>query len=188
MIIGHSLARAPLALIRGRWLDMESKIVKHDFKGLHDFVRGVQAGYYVKVGIMGNKNTRNDKNSKGQTNADIGFIHEYGRPKTAKSPAIPMRSFLRLPLLFKKDRILKEIAEIEMVKKLAKGDFLQILTDLGIVCERVILDAFYTSGWGSWPANAPSTIKKKARGSGSTQPLTDLGFLRRSITSQVVKP
>lgn len=163
---------------------MESKIVKSEFKNLDSFVRGVQAGYYVKVGIMGQKNTRNDPASKGQTNADIGVIQEFGRPRTAKSPEIPQRSFLRMPLFLKSDRILKEMKQVQTVKKLEKGDFVQILTDLGFICERVILDAFATGGFGRWKKNAPLTIEKKQ----SSQPLIDLGFLRKSISSDVVKP
>jgi hypothetical protein len=161
---------------------MESKVVKSDFKNLDAFVQGLRAGYIVKVGIMGQKNTRNDTSNK--SNADIGFIQEFGRPRTAKSPAIPMRSFLRMPLMFKADRILKEMKQVQMVKKLEKGDFLQILKDLGFICERVILDAFDSAGFGSWAKNAAYTIKKKK----GSQPLIDLGFLRKSISSQVVKP
>lgn len=154
---------------------MDSKVVKADFKNLDAFVKGLTSGYIVKVGIMGRKNNRND--GSGQTNADIGFIHEFGTSK------IPKRSFLRFPLFFKSSRILKEIAQDVTVKNLGKGDMIQILKDLGIACERAILDAFGTGGWGYWQRNAPSTIKRK----GSAQPLIDLGFLRKSISSEVTK-
>lgn len=160
---------------------MESKVVKADFKKLDAFVKGLGGGYVVKVGIMGAKNTRNDKS--GQTNADIGFIHEFGRPKTATSPRIPERSFLRMPILTHSARILKEMANIATLKYFADGDIVKVLDALGHICERVILDAFDTKGFSSWEKNAPSTIKRK----GSSQPLIDLGFLRKSITSQVVK-
>lgn len=164
---------------------MDSKIVKSDFKNLDAFVKGVQAGYFVKVGIMGQKNTRNSKdNPEHKSNADIGFIQEFGRPRTSKSPAIPMRSFLRMPLMFKAQRILNEMKQVQAVKKLGKGDFLQVLADLGFICERIIMDAFDSGGFGSWAKNAAMTIEKKK----SSQPLIDLGFLKKSISSQVVKP
>ncbi len=159
---------------------MESKIVKSDFKNLDAFVKGVSGGHIVKVGIMGAKNNRSD--GSGLTNSDIGFIHEFGRPKTGKSPTIPMRSFLRMPILAKSPRILKETAEQSALKNLAKGNIRGLLRTLGIACERVILDAFDSKGFGTWAANAPSTIRRK----GSNRPLIDIGFLRKSITSQVV--
>lgn len=155
---------------------MESKVVKADFKKLDAFVKGLNAGYAVKVGIMGRKNSRNDKS--GQTNADIGFIHEFGQP-----PHIPQRSFLRMPILQKSDRILKETVRSATVKNLAAGNIVQVLIDLGIACERAILDAFDSAGFGSWKKNAPSTVRRK----GSSQPLIDFGFLRKSISSEVVK-
>lgn len=155
---------------------MESKIVKADLKKIDTFVRGLRAGYLVKVGILGKKNARNDKS--GQSNADIGFIHEFGQP-----PHIPQRSFIRMPLFQKSERILKEVAQDAALKKLATGKMFEIMRDLGIACERAILDAFGSGGFGSWKKNAPSTIKRK----GGSQPLIDLGFLRKSIMSEVIK-
>lgn len=160
---------------------MESKIVKADFKKLNAFVECLRSGHIVKVGIMGQKSmNRKDKDGKQSTmtNADVGFIHEFGQP-----PHIPMRSFLRMPLFMKSDRILKEVAQDAMVKKLGSGDMIQVLKDLGVACVRAILDAFDTRGFGHWKANAPLTVKRK----GSSQPLIDLGFLRKSIDYEVVK-
>lgn len=156
---------------------MKSKIVENDLDKLNKFVKGLKPGYVVRVGILGNKNNRNDPKSKGKTNADIGLIHEFGTPK------IPQRSFLRMPLFVKSDRILKEMADAQTLKDFANGDILKILGYLGKVCERVILDAFDTKGFGDWAANAASTIKRKK----GSQPLIDHGFLRRSISSDVVK-
>lgn len=157
---------------------MESKVVKADFKKLDAFVKGLSSssGWAVRVGIMGKKNQRNDKS--GQSNADIGFVHEFGQP-----PHIPQRSFLRMPITVKSDRIIKETTRDIAVKKTSPGDIVAILTDLGINCERAVLDAFDSGGFGTWAKNAPSTIRRK----GSSQPLIDLGFLRKSISSEVVK-
>ena len=161
---------------------MESKVVKSDFRKLEGFMKSLRGAgnYKVRVGIMGTKNNRNDKS--GQTNADIGFIHEYGRPATKGHPAIPMRSFLLMPIVQKSDRIISEVVQDKMVKNLGDGNIVEVLTDLGIAAERAILDAFDTGGFGSWRPNAPSTVRRK----GSAQPLIDLGFLRKSISSEVV--
>lgn len=158
---------------------MESKVVKNDLHKLNKFLDGLAhaSDYVVRVGIMGQKNSRPDEH--GQTNADIGFIHEYGRP-TSKPP-IPQRSFLRMPLRAKATTIVKDMERIQKVKQ--SSSILEILVDFGIECERMIMDAFDTAGFGTWPRNAPATIAAK----GGSQPLIDLGFLRKSITSEVVK-
>jgi hypothetical protein len=167
---------------------MEAKIVKEDFKKLNQFMDGLlhSGGYVVRVGIMGQKNTRSD--DSGQTNADIGFIHEYGKPATAHSPAIPERSFLRMPILFKSNVIIKETQQfIDLQSSGSKFidkkpfDVVAVLTQLGIACERAILDAFDSRGFEKWKKNAPSTIARKH----GEQPLIDLGFLRKSISSEV---
>ena len=163
---------------------MESKIVKSDFKKLNQFLRELEhsADYVVRVGIMGQKNSRPDGH---QTNADIGFVHEYGKPKTAYRPAIPKRSFLRLPLRVKSELIIQEVQlYIEFMKKKGKLSLMEILVNFGIACERAIDNAFETGGFGSWKKNTPYTIAHKR---GGTKPLIDLGFLRKSITSEVVK-
>jgi hypothetical protein len=160
---------------------MESKVVKSDFSKLDNFMKALHSNYVVRVGIMGAKNARSDSN--GQSNADIGFIHEYGRPQTGGRPAIPERSFLRMPILVKAQRIIQETIAAGSSKHLAKGDMKAVMVDLGIACERAILDAFESAGFGSWARNTAYTLAHKKGDS----PLIDLGFLRKSITSEVVK-
>lgn len=158
---------------------MISKLVKLDMSGLNTFAKGIETGFAqlrVRVGIMGNKSSR--MKSKGMTNADIGFIHEFGGPK------IPRRSFLRMPLFQKGDEILESVKEAGALKKLAAGKTTEVLSDLGIGCEVAVLEAFDSAGFGDWESNAASTIKKK----GSSRPLIDTGQLRRSIASAVVRP
>jgi len=162
---------------------MESKVVKSDFTKLDGFIKALNSNYVVRVGIMGAKNGRSDPKSKGQSNADIGFIHEFGRPGTGRRPAIPERSFLRMPLLVKAQRIIDETIQAGVFKNLMKGDMKQVMTDLGIACERAILDAFDTGGFGTWARNTAYTLAHKKGNS----PLIDLGFLRKSIASEVVK-
>jgi hypothetical protein len=58
------------------------------------------------------------------------------------------------------------------------------LIDLGIACEGAIQEAFDTGGFDDWPADAPSTIRRK----GSSSPLIDTKQLRFSIASVVRKP
>lgn len=160
----------------------ESKIVKSDFSGLDKFVKAISTNMIVKVGIFGAKNPRRDQ--KGTlTNAEVGFIHEFGTDK------IPKRSFLRMPLFLYGDDILAMVKKSGAAKKLAAGKGVQVLADLGIACENVILRAFDSGGWGDWAPNAPSTIRRKSKkGRRSDSPLIDTGQLRRSIASAVVNP
>lgn len=151
---------------------MKSKIVTMDFKKLNAFVKETLKGYYVDVGIMGKKVNRE---GGGQTNAEIGFIHEFGTSK------IPKRSFLRMPLFTKTEQILEQVREAGALKKLGAGKVVEVLSDLGIACEAAIGDAFDSGGFGDWAENAPSTIRRKK----SSSPLIDTGQLRRSIASVV---
>lgn len=161
---------------------------------LTTFAKCVSDKLAVDVGIMGGKNNRKDG---GVSNADVGFVHEFG---TAK---IPKRSFLRMPLFLKSDEIMESVKGAGYLKKLGAGNMRAVLSDLGIACEGAIGEAFDSAGFGSWPPNAYSTILRKAKGSlmvrrqkaaedmfegGShTSPLIATGQLRRSITSKVVK-
>jgi hypothetical protein len=177
---------------------MDSKILKHDFTSLDKFVRAVSTDMVVRVGIMGNKTTRADMSkpvkhgtadairfnnrsyakSSGLSNADVGFIHEFGTGK------IPKRSFLRMPIFQYAEDIIGMVVKAGAMKKLAAGKSIEVLADLGIACENIIGRAFASRGWGSWAANTAATIKRK----GSSSPLIDTGQLRRSISSAVVNP
>lgn len=173
---------------------MESKIIKSDFNSLNTFIRSLNSGMVVNVGIFGNKTTRADLSKPvphgtanairfgnrsyapdkgGITNAEVGFINEFGSNKRH----IPARSFLRMPIFQKADQILAYVIKAGALKKLKEGKMIQVLADLGIACEAAIGQAFASGGWGSWAAN-------KRGGS----PLVDTGQLRRSIASTVTNP
>jgi len=152
---------------------LKSEIVKCDFSKLNAFVKGISGRSSVKIGIFGNKTKRKEG---ALTNAEVGAIHEFG----SFSRGIPPRSFLRLPLFQKSDKIVAE-ASHGSLKRLADGDIVGLLKRFGIACENAIQEAFASAGFGSWAPNAPSTIKAK----GSSAPLIDEGELRRSIASKV---
>ncbi len=153
------------------------KDVEFDFKKLNKFVKGLTTDMVVQVGIFGKKTQRKDESGSGLTNAEVGFIHEFGQP-----PDIPRRSFLRMPIFQSADIILGQVKRAGALKKLANGNMVQVLADIGIACEIAIQNAFASAGWGNWKANRPSTIEKK----GSSAPLIDTGQLRRSISSAVI--
>jgi len=154
--------------------------------------------HFVQVGVLGNtsynrKETVDVKNPKlGQakhkkgknyasdTNAEIGFLHEFG----SRSRNIPARSWLRAPLF---QSLQKEAVKYSKVffNHLTNEKFVLAYKKLAILAENVIQRAFAThgpEGKGKWAPNAPLTIAKK----GSSAPLIDTAQLRKAVTSKVV--
>jgi len=135
----------------------------------------------IKVGIMGQKNKRNDGIP---TNAEIGFANEFG--KMTGPVKIPARSFIRMPLqthFYDKLLSKKSLTKKEFEKAVDSGQADKFAAKVGLVAEETIQEAFATRGWGEWKPNAPYTVEQK----GSDSPLIDTGQLRRSITSKVMK-
>jgi hypothetical protein len=153
----------------------QSKIVKHDFSVLDKFVKGLELNMVVQVGIFGAHTNRKD--SKGNTNADVGAANEFGTSK------IPKRSWLRDPIFQNSEQILKYVQTAGALRKLAAGKKIEVLADLGIACENAIERAFDSAGFGQWAPNASSTIRRK----GSDSPLIDTKQLRFAVASAVVQ-
>ena len=158
-----------------------AKGVRVDISQMKALSEALGDNFEIRVGILGSNATR--KNGKGGvTNAEIGFIQEFGSMKKK----IPARSFLWMPLsLYLVDYLKKKkgFGEKEVKKATKDGTLLGLAKKIGIVAEEVIQEAFRTRGFGNWKANKPSTIKRK----GSDSPLIDTGELRRSITSEAKK-
>jgi hypothetical protein len=146
-------------------------------KPLKAFINGLGKPIGVKVGVLGNKDNRNDGDPLG--NAGIGLVQEVG----SITNKIPARSFLRMPLETKRDRLQATFEKTGVKKKLLEGNVKGAMQDLGFVAEEIIDDAFKSSGFGNWAKNAPSTVIRK----GSSKPLIDTSQLRPSITSEVVE-
>lgn len=157
----------------------------------------------ARVGILGDKNSRRttagvlrqlraskiyksankegrreliaDAKMQSTTNSSIGAKHEFGLE------GMPKRSFLRVPIIehfqsyldaaggFDKktiNKVIKENSVIIFVKK------------LGILGEKIVLEAFNTGGFGKWKASNMKYKKNK-------QTLVETTQLRRSITSDI---
>lgn len=162
--------------------------IKKDFSNIQKFKKELERKFYVRVGVLGDSTGRNKvittksgnrkpgKEVSNQTNAEIGFQHEFG----VKSKKIPKRSFLREPLRFRlQDEVRR--SESSFQKNINLLDIKSIYKTLGTIAERIIQKAFRTRGFGRWKENSPSTIARK----GSDSPLIDSGQLRKSITSEV---
>ena len=107
----------------------------------------------------------------GTTILEVGASHEYGI-------GLPVRSWLRMPLAFKvKDldsTITSQFKDVFDGKtRVEKG-----LNLVGAKARNIILEAFRTSGWGTWPDITQETKDLK----GSSKILIDTGTLRNSVT------
>ena len=140
----------------------------------------------VQVGIFGNKNARSSKKPSGSlTNAELGARHEFGFTISEgpfKGSHVAARSFLRMPIQTHRGEVFALIKK-DLFNLLYDGKVELLLKRLGAACEKIIDQAFQTSGWGSWKANSPITIILKS----SEMPLIDTGQLRRAIASRVKK-
>jgi phage gpG-like protein len=138
---------------------------------------------YVKVGVIGSNASKQHSDSP-YTNAEIGLIHEFG----SLTRNIPRRSFLRMPIIAKKDKI-KSFVEKNKGKMILaiqnddKKSINNIMKKLGMLGESIVQEAFDTRGFGTWQELSPITIKAK---NGSTAILIDKAELRGSITSEVI--
>lgn len=140
----------------------------------------------ARVGILGSTNPRNNArssmtyasvaNSQATSNATVGAAHEFGTSK------IPMRSFLRVPLM---DLLDKEIdssgaLDKDVLKNVIKsGSVLPWLTKITILAQKIVLGAFDSGGYGKWPS------WKGNYTSNTGQILLDTQQLRNSITYEV---
>ncbi len=122
-----------------------------------------------RIGILGDKNTRDSDTS---TNAGIGKIHEFGDGE------LPERSFLRMPLNLKYDKVVEEkgaMTEKVMKEIIKKGSALPWFEKMVQVAVEVVLGAFESDGYGKWKK---SNMKYKK----VHQTLVETQQLRRSIT------
>lgn len=151
-------------------------------KNLQDFIKALQGPIpHARVGILGDKNIRKD----GKSNATIGKKHEFGEITEINGAMVklPVRSFLRMPL---NTRLFQELEASGMFNKAVINEVIEQkiltpwLTKIGIIGEGIVLDAFQTSGFGTWK---PSNMKFKT----VKQTLVESNQLRNSITSDVVE-
>lgn len=149
--------------------------ITQDLKPLEQLNKNAKEKFVTKVGILGRKNSRNDKN----TNALIGAVHEFG----SASNNIPRRSFLNDPLIIKSKELKQTISEKTAENLLKKNGMRLTFQQVGAKAEEIIQRAFQSGGFGKWQPLKPKTIKRK----GSSSILISSGELRKSISSSVEK-
>jgi hypothetical protein len=166
-----------------------------NMKGLDDLLKAIKSPPIVRVGILGGKNQRSEKQHAhgpqktlsmgsqyalptiGPSNAEIGLKHEYGSAKEG----LPIRSFLKEPITDNLQKYLDVAGAFSpgAVKRIIQARSLSLfMKKVGIIAETIVQDAFQTGGFGKWK---PSNMKYKK----VQQTLVETQQLRNSITSDV---
>lgn len=171
------------------------KVMQSALKKLKD------GDHIIQVGVFGDKAMRkNEENDQGLTNAEIGLIHEMG----STSRNIPRRSFL-WDTFTNHGKDLEPVLKKDVEELLKKGKVEAYLKRAGIAATNLVVEAFQTSGWGSWAQNAPATIWRKLgrvknfakrrqmmaevlyEGATHTKPLIQTGQLWQAISFRTAK-
>jgi hypothetical protein len=170
--------------------------IKVDLSGLNDLIKSFGKDHYTKVGILGGKAAEKHKKAETTilksgksvrhaghedspfTNAEIAVVHEFG----SVNRGIPQRSFLRMPIEFKKRDLIRFLGSSKIKELFEAGEIKNIFKYLGVEAENIIRDAFHSRGFGQWALNSAATIKMK----GSDSPLIDTSQLQRAVSSTVV--
>lgn len=146
--------------------------VDMNLKNMEKFIKTLKGKIpKARVGVLGDKNARNDSES----NASIGAKHEFGEE------GLPVRSFLRMPISLHLQKYMEKSGAFseDALKNIVKeGSFEKFVKKMGAVGESIVQDAFSTGGFGKWK---PSRMENKQ----TKQTLVETQQLRNSITSDV---
>ena len=153
--------------------------MRFNLDGLKALKEALPTDDIVKVGVLRSGNGRDDEEGTPMGNAEIGLIQEIG----SISRNIPARSWLRMPIETRQKELIKFMQSPKAQGLAESLDFEKLLELLGLSAEVIIHEAFQTSGFGKWPANAPATVAAK----GSSKPLIDTRQLERAVSSEVGK-
>lgn len=151
---------------------MNNDAVEINMKGLDQLLKALKNPPTGRLGVLGGKTQRKES---GQTNAEIGKKHEFGED------GMPIRSFLRVPLM---DRMQKALDKAGAFTKEVLDAVIQIgnirpwLQKVLIVGEGIVAEGFDTGGFGKWP---PSDMTYKK----NHQTLVETQQIRNSITSDI---
>lgn len=149
-----------------------------NFEPLERFIKAVKSKTppYAKIGILGKTATRSNGNS---TNAEIGAAHEYGAPEKG----LPIRSFLRMPLITQLPNTLNNtdlLGEEKLKEVIKEGTMSPWMETIATLAEGVSKESFSNGGFGYWPEWAPGYSNQTG------DILVDTGQLRDAVTHEVV--
>lgn len=148
---------------------MSQATLQVNINDLHKLREFLDKKAEVKVGIF----PENNINPLGKSNAEIGLKHETGDPETN----LPMRSWLRMPLVLKSEQLLDVAANSLAGGKNPKS----VYKAIGDEAVHIVRSAFETGGFGHWRHLADVTIANK----GNDEILVEHGYLRDAVKSKV---
>lgn len=154
---------------------MNDDPVELNIKGLNKLISMLKNDAFVKVGILGDKDSRDEG-----SNASIGARHEFGDP----THNLPIRSFLRMPITEKIESELKAAGgfDEQTLKRVMKvGSPEEFLNKIGAIAVSCVQDAFDSGGFGKWPPWSNPNYKNN-----TGMLLVNTQQLRNSITWEVV--
>lgn len=155
---------------------MSDETIEFDSKKLDAFIKALKGDLPIaRIGILGDKSQRTGKTLATITNAQIGRKHEFGED------GMPVRSFLRVPLIDHMQEYLEKSGAFTpdvLLKVINEKSVFQWVAKIGIVGESIVADGFDSGGFGKWQ---PSNMKFKK----NHQTLVETQQLRNSITSSV---
>jgi hypothetical protein len=167
------------------------KFTGDDFKGLKNLEKTLakMQNYQARVGVFGGNYP-----ATGESIASVALLHELGdaTPRTFNykghkitiTRGIPTRSFLRVPIIGHKNKIImdRKFMQAYIAVALADGKPELPIKLMAMNAYEEVQKAFATRGFGKWMPNMNHEyIKLK----GSTTPLIDTGLLRSSITYKI---
>lgn len=119
---------------------------------------GILAGAKKRVTMLGIGGVLS--RNFGETNADIGADHEFGR--MSGDIPLPERSFLRMPLMTRLGDRLAAIGDnATWISLIMQFGILTALDTMGDAAVTLIHDAFASGGFGQWKPLAKITVKEK---------------------------
>lgn len=145
-------------------MSLNTKLMDH-------FIKAMENIPTVKLGVLGGKDHRNDKNS----NATIGAKHEFG------ADGMPKRSWLRVPItenLYKYLEASGAFNDAVLDKVIQTRSGRAWMEKVAVVSEAVIADSFASGGFGKWK---PSNMLHKK----NKQTLVETQQLRNSVSTEI---
>lgn len=157
---------------------MEGAELKFDITNIKNLLKQFSIKREVQVGIFeeNDKRTRNKWEDSSNSNAKIGFDHEFGNPLTA----LPMRSWLREPILAKGQQ-LAEAVNSSLEEDLSLPNAYKALAK---EAKHIVDGGFASNGYGKWKPLSDWTVAKR----GESEPILDeTGQLKNAVKAKVVK-
>ena len=156
---------------------MSKGSVTMSIEKLQDLAENLKHRANVQVGVFVDKTVRPDGPL---TNAALACYHENGSPQHH----LPRRSMLKTPIYDHAAQIMS-VFRGKAPEYLKKGNLPTLYKLIGVACEKVVLGAFQTGGYGKWPMLKYKTVLHKLGFKPSGKPTNRSVATRRKLIGQM---